>query len=1394
MSRCDFDAAGLIGDYWLETGGEFGPYGCPIGPEYDVVDPVGRRQSFERGSIAWSRDQRAIVGVCRLWDVAVFEWKIVDTFHYDYFRYEVLHDGVGGGHTNVEVVHPTQGRVWVRLQGFGSYVFRVKGCDGPGLLSGEQSRQGWTVLVSVGVGVTAGAPPVEHPPVTGLFAERWHLFGGWEGPLGMPVAAEEIGGGDYHIQRFDRGIIATYPEFGPDMAILAYQRGTTVVTHWGHVPNVNPNPPGFDTSLFEAIHLDAGDPRPEFRASAMYPDAFWIDWAHDATSSNHLRFLPQHAGRYLIRVTDPEGRQFGVQLTFRALSVDDALPALDGSPTHAFASQSGRAQALARRYVRQHPVELFRQNNGEDISMVLTAHLHAASVDNDFRSAPGELPSRLIAAVTLRDIPLGEVGTDHDYDMTLKGLMVIAFRYRTLLTDGQREHLFRELVPAAIRGSHDEDIETVYFGPFPGPETENHLLMIESTRYLTNQYLHERTGDARYDNLANGMFDWLFGYLHDRACHDFIEFNSRTYQRQSTHAVLNLYEFATDHTMTVGARIVLDYLAVKFAVSSSRKRQIGPFRRRKEHSNLEDLYDIHGHPHTGFWQMYAGPSAPDGDPYPGFPDDWSIEGLIVGLSTYRPPAAAYVLAMTAYPAVQHRFFQGPRPTAPHGEETDPGVETYFKSPSFLLTAGGMFLNSGSSSDSDVELITGTNGTAIAQCTTLMPTRADVRLSDLIRFDPWPDGRNAVNTAVEHGFACGVNLRIPDKWLQLTGTPAEGPWYFLNFDTDLAGYGRLGFFVAAYRTTVAGTMDNLGLIYATEATPDFAAFTRTILERNHFPVPLAVEGEYRFAAHNGDGFTFKFWTDIKYKPYINRFTVDGRPASLDDFSTLPLVEGPYLNSDGHTGALQVRYPACDSPLELNFRSPVHATRTGTPACPQWYQDLAKAYLARAMALFYGSKFAEASSLTRESIDQFRRARRDDPSIGSDQLRASAGEWHAAAQAAHPGNVPVQLAAAGNAWQLYQFLATEDNPEERQSADLAAWITNLSGYLAFGSPTATEASAATALGRGLFAQLPGDHRLDIAGSWAGEGQFHHEVSFNPTCPDPLGEQRRQRECTAEALAILAPMAAALPDPGLTDDALERMAATLVRLIGLTFGATEVTDADRAAELARTVYANLPGRDHRIDVAESWAALSLRHQETSFVPGCPDPAADQLAQRNAATKAFAILLPMVRALPDPALAAADLERMAGILRQLIGFLTFGSPDSAPSDHAAEAIRVVYANLQDRDHRIDVAESWAALSLRHQETSFVPGCPDPAADQRSQRRAAREAVEVLIPIGDHLPDPAVGAADMKRIADILDRSTGLLVFGAPPPPDPEMLDLQRLADTAATLRDKIRELIATS
>src|SRR5262249_24947085 len=154
-----------------------------------------------------------------------------------------------------------------------------------------------------------------------------------------------------------------------------------------------------------------------------------------------------------------------------------------------------------------------------------------------------------------------------------KGLIVIAYRYRDLLTDDAFNFILDSLVPPFFLRP---DVSTFEKYPLhivlrvPGPpippdiprevpETENHMLMISSTVYLLNQLFWDRTRDRKYDNNDNGLTKWLLRYMHTIAKHDFLEFNARPYQRYSLHALLNLHEFARDDLIKSAAQILLDY-------------------------------------------------------------------------------------------------------------------------------------------------------------------------------------------------------------------------------------------------------------------------------------------------------------------------------------------------------------------------------------------------------------------------------------------------------------------------------------------------------------------------------------------------------------------------------------------------------------------------------------------------------------------------------------------------------------------------------------------------------------------------------------------------------------------------------------------------------------------
>jgi len=524
--------------------------------------------------------------------------------------------------------------------------------------------------------------------------------------------------------------------------------------------------------------------------------------------------------------------------------------AIDGTPAHAFASHRARASAIARHYALANPLTFMGATADENNTTWLIAHLQAASEDLAF-AVPGQEPSLTLAPKVLRSLNKGQggVGTTvdeeketflgfgyhlkgrpGDYDAAFKGLMVIAYRYRRLLPDDAFNFILDSLVPSFVVGTDISTFEkyTLHIQvkvPIPtmtpdfpkeAPETENHMLLIGSTMYLMNQLFLDRTGQKRYNNRDNGLTKWLLRYMQTIAKHDFLEFNARPYQRYSLHALLNLHEFARDASIRTAAQILLDYSMVKFAISSNRLRRINPFRRLKENTNRAD------NPHNellapkgqgddsviGFFQMYAGPTDINGNPTDRFPAGWGMQAVIAGLADYRPPPAAYILAMKRdLPAFQHRFYHGARPQLPaSADQADGGVEIYYRTPSFLLTAGGMFLNSGYGHDE----FTKRKQIGIAQATTLLPTRADVKFADLIRFDPYPDELRATNTAVHKGFACGANLRPSEKkYFSDTTTHAPaGASHNGQLILSWKGSGNQNLSVAQFYTTDALDIDGV----------------------------------------------------------------------------------------------------------------------------------------------------------------------------------------------------------------------------------------------------------------------------------------------------------------------------------------------------------------------------------------------------------------------------------------------------------------------------------------------------------------------------------------------------------------------------------------------------------
>ncbi|GAC1653976.1 MAG: hypothetical protein NVS4B3_17520 [Gemmatimonadaceae bacterium] len=358
-----------------------------------------------------------------------------------------------------------------------------------------------------------------------------------------------------------------------------------------------------------------------------------------------------------------------------------------------------------------------------------------------------------------------------NYDMTQMCLLHIAYQYHAALSPEASNHLvLRLLAEGQIHRPRRPDTRTSGHAPndwdragFINPlslgfvthrnigETENHILMIATVRYLTNQLLFQRDRGAKpdqaHDNRRNGSadeddefgapcFEILLTLLRNYLRDDFSEYNAKPYQDETRWALLNLCTYAYDHEVRLAARMVLDYVSAHMAVSSNDLRRLVPFRRRNEAGNVTQsgghsmtVALLEGWPNGSqipiedeekdesvpTWVFGADPlgkyfalqagnvrafkHSPPPERMP--PErngtwEWGIPGngdelTMEVLSDYRLPPSIHDLFVND---LHRRFYQRLHRTVRGGRDEMGGnhncdnMEIYAGSPSYLITAGG----------------------------------------------------------------------------------------------------------------------------------------------------------------------------------------------------------------------------------------------------------------------------------------------------------------------------------------------------------------------------------------------------------------------------------------------------------------------------------------------------------------------------------------------------------------------------------------------------------------------------------------------------------------------------------------------------------------------------------
>ncbi len=346
-------------------------------------------------------------------------------------------------------------------------------------------------------------------------------------------------------------------------------------------------------------------------------------------------------------------------------------------------------------------------------------------------------------------------------------------------------------------------ISSLFFASIP--ETENHLLMQNSARYLKNKLmmaeLSQQGRREQFDKLTELNEDvrtWLLGDIQRIAEADFLEYNSKPYGRLSHFSLLNLIDFACDiqwdyalsaqmqqanaacdqkdRAIVDAAASVLDLSAAKAAVGSLDGRRMIPFRRKSVFN--KDFYDsastspkaarlitelfIGADTMVAALQVWTGQMrfAPSGRAEPK-----TFEQLVFySSSRYRPDPMILDIAVNKTTPRWQQYRHDAREAYSSGDGwlitaggTNEGPANGLDYPGFTLHPGGQYDQRGAGVPTTLMTDAGADPND--------PLRYS-RVPDFLRFDGnvirWDEHRVSYsdNNCLAGAFACGLNPRTP----------------------------------------------------------------------------------------------------------------------------------------------------------------------------------------------------------------------------------------------------------------------------------------------------------------------------------------------------------------------------------------------------------------------------------------------------------------------------------------------------------------------------------------------------------------------------------------------------------------------------------------------------------
>lgn len=552
-------------------------------------------------------------------------------------------------------------------------------------------------------------------------------------------------------------------------------------------------------------------------------------------------------------------------------------------------------------------------------------------------------------------------GDVHDYDMRLTGILRLRMKYNLLLDSNTKHHILYRLLTVYGPASERREVARLCGIALPFvPESENHILMTESSRYLTNRLLvQDQVGvyppiaQPDIDNEQNGMNEWLLQYLQTFMQQDFYEYNARPYTFMSRMALQNLAEFASwgiscpgppssplrECAVRRAARNILDYQAAKFAVSTSGLRRVAPFRRKPERKDYPYLLGRASDDSMWSQLTYTHGSQPFWRERHGRPDMEHIDVLAHAYEGHYLPSPVIrdlmgddikpALLPASMQSMLHRFY--------FERDGHVGVEMYYKEPDFLIAAGGVHDDGRGSTFSGEENGRAMSTVLIPAVPNIMSPRGKVELDRraLVRIDGSSDEDERANTCVAPGFACGENPRVPDgipsACLLIKGTSLIGKWTFIDFAGRTSGcdlqYSRDLFVVVYEKDCSEECEERFGFFEAVHHRTSLEELAEKVIGDNGgWNYRDATLNIYKGAS--GRTYTFVPVTDSRTKWGIINVANPINPAEEPhvferEIRRWPLADGPLMRSpagndgtQGHDGCVIIDNPRMKQRLILD----------------------------------------------------------------------------------------------------------------------------------------------------------------------------------------------------------------------------------------------------------------------------------------------------------------------------------------------------------------------------------------------------------------------------------------------------------------------------------------------